>query len=1394
LSVKDRNDKGLTMAYDGSGRLATVTDATNRAASFTYNTDNLLTGISLPDGRSVTYGYTNGSLSSYTDAAGKTWTYTYDFHNWLEKELDPLSHTVFRNVYTDDGRVKEQYDALNNKTNFSWDYTTQTATATDARNNVWKDVYSNNILAKRIDTQNNQTVFAHDTGINTSGVTSPLSQTTSLTYDSRGNLTHAVAPSSLNAEKTLVYDSQNNLTSVTDARGNVTTYGYDTAGNNTLITQDGQTVASYTYNTAGQMTSSTDGRNNTTTYTYDTNGNLASITDPLGNKTTYIYDNAGRLTSKVEPLGNVTGGNPSLHTWTFTYDGIGHILTGVDPLGHTTTYTYDNAGNKLTVTDANNHTTSYAYDSANRLTSITAPDTGVTSYTYDSVGNKLTETNPRNKTTTYTYDSNNRLASTTTPLGNKTTYFYDANGNQTKTVEARGNVTGANPDDYATTSTYDAAGRLLTTSDPLNHTTTHVYDKVGNQTTITDANNHTTSYAYDGRNRLTSVTAPDNGVTSYTYDGNGNLLTRTDANNHATSYSYDAANRLSSKTLPLSRVWTYSYNANSQLISTVDANGNATQTSGDGTTTESYDRAGRLTGIDYSDATPDVTFAYDNAGNRTSMTDGAGTQTYSYDSANRLTGVTRGNDSFSFAYDLAGNITSRTYPGASAITYSYDNDEQLASVTSNGNTTSYSYDPAGDLTTTTLPSGNGYVETRVYDRAGRLTEVANTKNSTTLSAFTSTLDPVGNPTTIVRSGSISETATYTYDTNDRLAGVCYQTTCPNTSDPYIRWTYDQVGNRLTETRPSGTTNYTYNNADELTAAGTTNYSYDSNGNVTAAGADSFTYDLASRLASATVASTTTNYSYDGDGNRLQASTGAAASQTTNYIWDTSSILPQVAIERDGNNAAVRRYVYGKRRLSFTTGGTDFFYHYDPLGSVEDVTSSTGAAEWRYQYDPFGATRVSTKVDQSAPANPMQYAGELLESTGRYYLRARSYDVTNGRFLSEDPLPPEADSPKVANYAYVALRPTVLIDPTGMTFVPVEDGITVAAGAATPGYTPSEAGPVPAPPIGLPVPGTKTGAAAGLAAIVGAALARCLEKHDIDYCLDRVKKERHHIVARAAAPAAFARSILSGVKIGINDDPNIVRVPYGLHRHLHSVPYYIEINRRMGRAFSRQADGEPKGGVCRRTDTRHVSVVPRGVRDTDRNAVVSSTVFRIAFDASDYQTLTYDLKDPPIDLWHFDGRSRVASWSPQPVYIERPRLQRPDFWHLFGAAVIVMGPPTIEALEPFITAAGELLPLVVSGTNEELLALNVLEDIDCVDPAAYRLDDLILDPHFLEHRLPESGIFKIPQTDTVDIYYVERDYDTDSFRKRILDYGLRGIDFLRVWSSSEGPEPVNLLTD
>jgi YD repeat-containing protein len=266
-------------------------------------------------------------------------------------------------------------------------------------------------------------------------------------------------------------------------------------------------------------------------------------------------------------------------------------------------------------------------------------------------------------------------------------------------------------------------------------------------------------------------------------------------------------------------------------------------------------------------------------------------------------------------------------------------------VASGGVTTSYAYDAAGNVTSTTLPSGNGHVEERTYDAAGRLTRVKNVKAGNTLVDFTYTLDPVGNPTQVIRAGSAAGTTTYAYDVRDRLTEVCFQASCPGGADPFIRWTYDGVGNRLTEARPTGATSYTYNAADELTQSGSTSYTYDQNGNQTGAGSASLSYDLADRLKTHASGNTTTTYSYDGDGVRRQASTGSQASKKTNFLWDVSHGLPQLALERDGNNALLRRYVYGHRRVSMSSGSSVSYYHYDQLGSVANLTSSTGTTQW-----------------------------------------------------------------------------------------------------------------------------------------------------------------------------------------------------------------------------------------------------------------------------------------------------------------------------------------------------------------------------------------------------------------------------------------------------------------
>lgn len=382
--------------------------------------------------------------------------------------------------------------------------------------------------------------------------------------------------------------------------------------------------------------------------------------------------------------------------------------------------------------------------------------------------------------------------------------------------------------------------------------------------------------------------------------------------------------------------------------------------------------------------------------------------------------------------------------------YAYDPLNRLASVASGGQTTSYAYDVASNLTQTTLPSGNGYVETRAYDRAGRLIDVESKKGAATLSRFAIALDPVGNPMQIVRSGSLAQTQAYSYDANDRLAGVCFQAgTCPGASDPFIRWTYDKVGNRLNEQRPGApTTTYTYDFRDRLLSAGSISYTYDQNGNELSAGTRTFTYDLANRLKTTTQGSTTTTYLYDGDSVRLQASTGSQANKKTNFLWDVSFGLPQIALERDGNNALLRRYTYGQQRLSMTAGSNTSYFIHDGLGSTANLTSSTGATQWTWSYEPFGSIRTETKASGSQPANFMKFTGEYLDPTGLYHLRARQYDPGVGRFLRPDPAGQLSNDMAISAYAYVANRPAVLVDPSGETFVPSDRALEMTVLASS----------------------------------------------------------------------------------------------------------------------------------------------------------------------------------------------------------------------------------------------------------------------------------------------------------------------------------------------------------
>ena len=903
-------------------------------------------------------------------------------------------------------------------------------------------------LAYMRDRNGNTVTLSYGGTNNVQTITDTVGRVINFSYNASGLLSQVSAPDG----RTVSYSYTNGyLTSVVDVRGNATTYTYDSAGrledivdqNNHRIVHnvysyDGRIIEQtnargditrFSWDPATQTTTMTDPRNNKWEDAYENNV-LATTTDPLGNKTSYSFDSDLNLTRVTDGRGNAV---------TMTYDNRANLLTRAapPPLSFTETYTYNARNDVTSYQDGRGNTTTFAYDQAGNLTSITRPGSVTTQLGRDPAGTGLvtSTTDGRGKTTRFDYDNKGNLAKVTSPLGFVTTRGYDAGGRMTTLVDPRGNESGGNPADYTWSFTYDAANHLRSRSDPLGNLDQWSYDAAGNLTSATDANNHTVGYGYNAANQLTSVTAPNNTVTSYGYDVTGNLVSRTDAKSHTTTYAYDAGNRLSRVTSPSGQKWAYSYDANGNLTKLVDPGGDATPDPGDGTTTYGYDVLNRLTSISYSDTTPSVQYGYDANGNRTSMQDGLGTETYSHDARDRLTSLSRGGDTFSYSYNAADQVVQRTYPGGTVTDYTYDDDGRLTSAVAGGATTMYGYNAAGQLTSTTLPAAHGYVESRTYDRAGRLTEVKNSKDTNVLSKATYSRDPVGNPTSVVTTDG---TTTYGYDLLDRLTNVCFAASCPSSSDPFIRYTYDAVGNRTQEERgtalpDSGTTTYSYNAADQLTSqtgpTGTKTYEYDANGNESRAGDRTFTYDLANRLASTTRDGNTATYSYDGDGKRLRS---ASAGETAEYLWDVNHPLPELAIERElSTGSLIRRYLYGVDRISMTTGGSTYYYHHDGLGSVTDVTSAAGVPQWSYSYEPFGATRTALRLDPLAPENPMRFAGEYLDPTGLFHLRARQYDPSLGRFTTTDPLAPSGWIPYTSSYAYVRNVPTRLTDPSGL---------------------------------------------------------------------------------------------------------------------------------------------------------------------------------------------------------------------------------------------------------------------------------------------------------------------------------------------------------------------------
>ena len=89
------------------------------------------------------------------------------------------------------------------------------------------------------------------------------------------------------------------------------------------------------------------------------------------------------------------------------------------------------------------------------------------------------------------------------------------------------------------------------------------------------------------------------------------------------------------------------------------------------------------------------------------------------------------------------------------------------------------------------------------------------------------------------------------------------------------------------------------------------------------------------------------------------------------------------------------------------------------------------------YDAWGNTDASVPAPQLGTENKLRYTGEALDpGTQLYYLGARYYDPSVGRFVTRDPLPASPHSSRSANrFSYAFNIPVNYKDPSGLSSVP-----------------------------------------------------------------------------------------------------------------------------------------------------------------------------------------------------------------------------------------------------------------------------------------------------------------------------------------------------------------------
>ncbi len=735
-------------------------------------------------------------------------------------------------------------------------------------------------------------------------------------------------------------------------------------------------------------------------------GDLRKTIDALGRATEVLgYDPQGRPLSVLDANGVVTDYEYTPRGW-LTATKVRGANNAVETDDRITRIEHEPTGLVKKVTLPNGVFTSYTYDAAHRLTDVVDNAGNKIHYTLDLAGNRKQEdtktaSGTLRRTLSRVFNTLGQLATLKDAAQNATTFHYDVNGNQDQVADAL-----LRP----TTQTYDPLNRLSITLQDVGGLAVesklerNAFDQI---TKVTDPKSLSTLYAYNGFGNQTKLTSPDTGVTDFTYNAAGQVATKKDANDAvAHRYTYDALGR------PKAVFYTATGPADVEF---------------------DYDTAN-------TECTAGQTFA---TGRLTATRTEGNELKYCYDRFGQVVRkvqiVSGKSFTLSYAYTLAGDLDSITYPDGTTVDYVRDTQARIKEIgvrPSGGTRTvllnNATYEPFGPVTGWAY--GNGRTLNRSYDLDYRPKTILDSASGGLSLGYG--YNTVGDLTELKDGLQATLKAKYDYDALSRLT-----VTRDDNSNPLDTYAYDKTGNRTSLTDGGGLQVYGYNatGTHRLTDVAGVARGYDTAGNTTSIGgtAKEFVYSANDRLSQFKQAGVVkASYRYNARGERV-ATTGATTTMIETYtLYDEAG---NWIGDYDTTGAPKQQVIwFGDAPVGLVVGSgiaqTLAYIQPDHLGtprSVIDPSRNAAVWTWDVKSEVFGNSppNQDPDLDGTTFVFNMRFPGQRLDAaSGLVYNYYRDYDPATGRYIQSDPIGLDGG---INSFAYVANSPLDNFDEFGL---------------------------------------------------------------------------------------------------------------------------------------------------------------------------------------------------------------------------------------------------------------------------------------------------------------------------------------------------------------------------